>query len=54
LGVLVGGWVIDATGDVALAYAVIGATIVALGAAFHFTALGRADRHLPAAAPGNG
>jgi len=50
LGVLAGGWLIDATGDVALVYGIIGGAIVLLGISFRFTALGRADRHLPSVA----
>jgi MFS family permease len=54
LGALLGGWAIEETGDVALVYAVIGVLIAILGAAFHFTALGRAEQYLPAPAPGSG
>jgi MFS family permease len=48
LGALLGGWAIEATGDVALVYAVIGALTFAIALAFSFTALGRADDYLGA------
>lgn len=44
LGVLAAGWAISATGDVVLVYAVIGATIGALGLVFSLSALARVDR----------
>jgi hypothetical protein len=53
LGVLAGGWVIEATGDVALVYGVIRVLIFVIGVAFRFTALGRAGRYLPASAAGS-
>ena len=48
LGALVGGWAIEATDDVALVYAVIGALMFVIALAFRFTALGRADEYLAA------
>jgi MFS family permease len=47
LGALVGGWAIGGT-DVALVYAVAGSVIAAVACAFAFTALGRAERFIPA------
>ena len=49
LGALLGGWAIEATGDVALVYAVIGVLTFAIALAFRFTALGHADDYLGAA-----
>jgi predicted MFS family arabinose efflux permease len=46
LGALVGGWAIEATGDVGLVYAVIGGLTFLIALAFRFTALGRADEYL--------
>lgn len=46
LGALIGGWAIEATDDVALVYAVIGALTFVVAVAFRFTALGRADDYL--------
>jgi predicted MFS family arabinose efflux permease len=46
LGALLGGWAIEATDDVALVYAVIGALTFVIALAFRFTALGRADEYL--------
>ena len=46
LGALIGGWAIEATDDVALVYAVIGALMFVVAVAFRFTALGRADDYL--------
>ena len=46
LGALLGGWAIEATDDVALVYAVIGALTFVIALAFRFTALGRADDYL--------
>jgi hypothetical protein len=48
LGALLGGWAIEATDDVALVYAVIGALTFVIAFAFRFTALGRADDYLEA------
>lgn len=47
LGAFAGGIAIEATGDVALVYAVIGAVTMLIPFGFAFTALGRADRYLP-------
>ncbi len=46
LGALIGGWVIEATDDVALVYAAIGALTFVIAVAFRFTALGHADDYL--------
>jgi MFS family permease len=43
LGVLLGGWVIEATGNVALVYASIGVLAFLIAFAFRFTALGHAE-----------
>jgi MFS family permease len=43
LGTLLGGWAIEATGDVALVYAVIGALTFLIAFSFRFTALGHAE-----------
>ena len=48
LGALLGGWAIEATDDVALVYAVIGALTVVIALAFRFSALGHADDYLSA------
>jgi len=46
-GALVGGWVIKATGNVALVYGIIGATVIAIAVVFRFfTALGDAERYV--------
>ena len=46
-GALVGGWVIAATGNVALVYAVIGVVTICIAAFFRFfTALGDAQRYV--------
>ena len=47
LGSLLGGWAIEATGDVALVYAVIGVLGFLIAFSFRFTALGHAERYLP-------
>lgn len=47
LGAYLGGIVVEATGDVAAVYAVVGALICVIVGAFSFTALGRAERYLP-------
>lgn len=52
-GTLLGGYLIERTGDVALIYALIGLATFTIAFAFRFTALGHADRYLPASlAPG--
>jgi hypothetical protein len=43
LGTLLGGWAIEATGDVALVYAVIGVLTFLIAFSFRFTALGHAE-----------
>ena len=48
LGAYAGGIAIEATGDVALVYAVIGIVTTLIPLGFAFTALGRADRFMPA------
>jgi hypothetical protein len=48
LGALTGGWAIEATDNVALVYAVIGALTLVIAIAFRFSALGHADDHLAA------
>ena len=48
LGALLGGWAIEATEDVALVYAVIGASMFVIALAFRFSALGHADDYLGA------
>jgi predicted MFS family arabinose efflux permease len=48
IGALLGGWAIEATDDVALVYAVIGALTFVIALAFRFTALGHADDYLGA------
>jgi predicted membrane chloride channel (bestrophin family) len=46
-GALVGGWLIKATGNVALVYGIIGATVIAIAVVFRFlTALGDAERYV--------
>jgi MFS family permease len=54
IGALLGGWVIERTGNVTLVYAVIGVLMFLIPLAFSFTALGRAELYIPeaAAAPG--
>jgi MFS family permease len=47
LGTLLGGWAIEATGDVGLVYGAIGGLVFAIAFAFRFTALGSAERYLP-------
>jgi MFS family permease len=49
-GTLVGGAVIEATGNVALVYACIGVLIFCIAGGFWFTALGHAERYLPSGA----
>jgi MFS family permease len=48
LGTLLGGWAIDATGNVALVYGAIGVITFLIALAFRFTALGHAEDYLPA------
>jgi MFS family permease len=43
VGTLLGGWAIEATGDVALVYAVIGVLTFLIAFSFRFTALGHAE-----------
>ena len=46
-GALVGGWVVSATGNVALVYGIIGVLTIAIAAFFRFfTALGDAQRYV--------
>jgi MFS family permease len=52
LGALLGGLVIQQTHAVALVYAIIGALMFLIPVAFSFTALGHADRYIPAAEAG--
>ena len=47
LGAFLGGIVVERTQNVALVYGCIGASIFLISLAFSFTALGRAERHLP-------
>jgi predicted MFS family arabinose efflux permease len=48
LGALLGGWAIEATADVALVYAVIGALTFVIALAFRFSALGHSEDYLGA------
>jgi MFS family permease len=50
LGTLLGGLLIERTGDVALIYRVIGVLVFLIPLAFSFTALGHAERYIPGAA----
>ncbi len=50
-GAFIGGLAIEWTGDVALVYAVTGALIVLIALGFSLTALGQAERYLPATEP---
>jgi MFS family permease len=52
LGSLLGGLLIERTGDVALIYGAIGVLVVLIPLGFSFTALGRAERYIPGAAAG--
>lgn len=45
-GALLGGWAIEATGNVAAVYAAIGLIVFLIAFAFRFTALGNAERYL--------
>jgi MFS family permease len=49
LGTLLGGLLIERTGDIALIYSAIGALVFLIPLGFWFTALGRADQYLPGA-----
>jgi MFS family permease len=49
VGTFLGGVAIQATGNVALIYGIIGVATILIPLAFSFTALGHADRYLPAA-----
>ncbi|MFL5802086.1 MAG: MFS transporter, partial [Roseiflexaceae bacterium] len=49
LGALLGGLLIERTGDIALVYGAIGVLVFLIPLGFSFTALGRAERYLPAA-----
>lgn len=51
VGALAGGWLIERTGSVALIYGAIGVITFLIPLAFSFTALGRAEQYIPAAAP---
>jgi hypothetical protein len=51
LGAYIGGLIIERTGEVALVYGVIGALVFALPVVFSFTALGHAERYIPADEP---
>lgn len=46
LGTLLGGWAIEATGDVALVYAAIGVLTFLIAFSFRFTALGHAEDYI--------
>jgi MFS family permease len=50
LGTLLGGLLIEQTGDVALIYGAIGVLVFLIPLGFSFTALGRAERYIPGAA----
>ena len=50
LGALLGGWMIETSGNIALVYAGIGALSCLIAVGFAFSPLGHAERHLPAAA----
>ncbi len=47
LGTWLGGVAIDATGNIALIFSIIGTAIILLASGFSFTAVGRGDRYLP-------
>ncbi len=49
LGTLLGGLLIEWTGDIALIYGGIGALVFLIPLGFSFTALGRAERYIPGA-----
>jgi MFS family permease len=52
IGAILGGLIIERTGNVALVYGVIGALTITIPALFALTPLGRAERFIPAAAAG--
>lgn len=52
LGTLLGGLLIERTGNIALVYGVIGVLVFLIPVGFSFTALGRAERYIPGAAAG--
>ena len=52
LGALIGGWVIERSGDIGLVYLGIGLLTFLIPLGFSFTALGRAEQYIPAAAAG--
>jgi MFS family permease len=52
LGTLLGGFLIERTGDVALIYRAIGVLVFLIPLGFSFTALGRAERYIPGAGAG--
>ena len=47
LGTLLGGWLIERTGSVALVFGAIGVLVFLIPLSFWFTALGRAERYMP-------
>jgi MFS family permease len=47
LGTLLGGWLIERTGSVALVFGAIGVLVFLIPLCFSFTALGRAERYIP-------
>jgi MFS family permease len=47
LGTLLGGWLIERTGSVALVFGAIGILVFLIPLCFSFTALGRAERYMP-------
>ncbi len=51
LGAFIGGLAIEATGNVALVYGLIGVLVFLIALLFSFTALGRAERYLPRETP---
>jgi len=51
IGSLLGGYLVQRTGDVALVFAGVGVLLFALPLIFAFTALGHADRYLPKSDP---
>ena len=52
LGTLLGGWLIERTGDVALVFGAIGVLVFLIPLGFSFTALGRAERYVTEIARG--
>jgi uncharacterized BrkB/YihY/UPF0761 family membrane protein len=51
IGSLIGAFLIERTHNIALVYGGIGVLLILIPLAFSFTALGHADRYLPAKAP---